>query len=656
MLRSLPLLVLAGAAPALALVQAPVVPTDIQLPGTQPGEVSELESPNKCDNCHGGYDLGVEPAYNWRGSMMAHATRDPLFWATVAVAEQDFAGSGDLCIRCHSTEGWIGTRSTPTDGTGLLESDATGVMCDACHQMTNPDESEHLGVQFPPFLANDEEAPPEGYYGSGMYVLSGGTAKLGPYADAEPPHAFLQSRFHRSSELCGTCHDVSNPAVGDLAPNHGAQVPLEPGTFSGVPGAPVDGKAAFNNFPFQYGVVERTYSEHVASAFPTTRVGAYGSLPAELQDGAIREAWTAAVAADPSGDYVDGTQRFFTCQTCHMPPVTGRGCSRPGSPVRADLPLHDLTGGNVWTPLAIEYLDGRGELVIGGGLNAAQLQALADGAVRARATLDGAGALSLAGNTLRIVNLTGHKLISGFPEGRRMWLHVAWRDAAGALLREDGAYGPISVEIDGVPTEVETLVDLDDPHTRIWEAHMGLTQEWAERLVGWGWPTDLPLAFDRVTGAVVETLGGLAAAPAGSAHESFHFVLNNALLADNRIPPYGMRYDEARRRNILPVPAEQFGAPEPGGTYEHWDLFELEPPSGARRATIELLYQPTSWEYIRFLVSANDGSVVSLAETGERILEAWRATGMAAPAVIATAEWRAPGTTRHPRPDPAIGG
>jgi len=38
-----------------------VVPNEIQQPGTQPGEVSNLESPNKCDNCHGGYNQAVEP-------------------------------------------------------------------------------------------------------------------------------------------------------------------------------------------------------------------------------------------------------------------------------------------------------------------------------------------------------------------------------------------------------------------------------------------------------------------------------------------------------------------------------------------------------------------------------------------------------------------
>jgi len=176
---------------------ATVVPNEIQQPGTQPREVGNLETPDKCDNCHGGYNKAVEPAFNWRGSMMANAGRDPIFWATLAVAEQDFDGAGDLCIRCHSTGGWYGGRSTPTDGSALAAGDADGVECDTCHKMTNTDNSEHLGVMFPPFIANNELTPAIGYYGSGMLSLWGGGEKLGPYSDATARHQFLQSKFHR---------------------------------------------------------------------------------------------------------------------------------------------------------------------------------------------------------------------------------------------------------------------------------------------------------------------------------------------------------------------------------------------------------------------------------------------------------------------------
>ncbi len=282
--------------------------------------------------------------------MMAQAGRDPIFWATLGIAEQDFDGAGDLCLRCHAPEGWLAGRSTPTDGSGLMAGDATGVACDLCHKMTNPDRSEHLGVQTAPFIANDEKTPATGYYGSGMYVLWTGADKLGPYSDAAARHQFLQSRFHRSKDFCGSCHDVSNAAVGDLAPNNGAQLGLEllAGTFSGTLGSPVETKAAFNAFPYQYGVVERTYSEFRSGLLSQTLVSDYASLPADIRAGAIQAASDAA-----GGNYKDGTPRYFTCQACHLRATTGVGCNKAGVPTRQDLPLHDMTGGNYWAPDAI---------------------------------------------------------------------------------------------------------------------------------------------------------------------------------------------------------------------------------------------------------------------------------------------------------------
>jgi hypothetical protein len=628
---ALPLaLALAGAAGA-----AEVVPNEIQQPGTQPGEVG-LQSVTKCDNCHGNFDPDGEPWFNWSGSMMAHASRDPIFWATMAVAEQDFDGAGDLCLRCHVPLGWLAGRSTPTDGSGLAENDANGVQCDLCHRMTNPDGSEHVGVQNAPFLAHDDETPPNAYLGSGMYVILGdNNTKLGPYADADATHGFLQSQFHRSVEFCGSCHDVSNPAVGDLAPNNGAQQPLPPGSFSGVPGAPVDGKAAFNAFPHQYGVVERTFSEYMASDFPTTLVSDFATLPSELQAGSIQQAYLAAQLAGNGGDYEDGTPRYFSCQSCHMRPAVGEGCNK-NPPVRSDLPVHDLTGGNYWAPELIQYMDGLDQLRLGGGLSSEQETALDVGAVRAQDNLSNAASLDADGLILRVVNLTGHKLISGYPEGRRMWLRVRWYDDTDTLVKEDGAYGDLNVDIDGNPTTVRTLLDLSGTDTRIYEAHPAMTQDWAAALVSLGWDPNVPLSYDRETGAVTETLGDLANAAPGSHAETFHFVLNNHLASDTRIPPWGMRYDDALERNALPVPATQYGDPGPGGTYDHFDVVPLAPHPDAVRAEVELLYQPTSWEYLQFLHLANTGSVAFLADEGQNLLDGWLATGMAEPYVMAS--------------------
>jgi hypothetical protein len=343
--------------------------------------------------------------------------------------------------------------------------------------------------------------------------------------------------------MCGTCHDVSNPFTGDLAPGNGAQVPLTAGTFSGVPGTAVDGKAAFNNFPYQYGVVERTYSEHKASLLDTLPVNQFGTLPQELQRGALSYAHQQAIQAGTGGNFADGTTRFFSCQTCHMAPTVGEGCAF-GAPSRGDLARHDLTGGNYWMPDAIQWLDQQGLLILGGGLAPGQVLAMNDGKQRALASLSRAAGLSVTGNTLRVVNLTGHKLITGYPEGRRMWVNAKWYNASGSLLREDGAYGPMTAIVQGLPTQVDTILDLAGANTRIYESHGAISQAWAQKLITvLGVTGTLPVAFDRTTGAVTKTLAQVAAQAPGTAAESFHFLLNDTVIKDNRIPPYGMSYD-----------------------------------------------------------------------------------------------------------------
>ena len=617
---------------------ADTVPSDIQMPGTQPSEISTLESPDKCDNCHGGYNSAVEPAHNWRGSMMAQAGRDPIFWATLAIAEQDFDGSGDLCLRCHSTSGWLAGRSTPTDGSGLAAGDADGVECDYCHKLTNPNDLEHQGVMNGPFIANAGQGL--GWYGSGMASLWSGADKLGPFNDADARHQFLQSDFHRDPAFCGTCHDVSNPAVGDLAHNHGALGDTADVVASGLPGGPVNGKAAFNNAPFRYGVVERTFSEHMSSPLSTIAVDDFPLIQDLPRGGALEAIYLATTAnGTRSADYAaPHRERTYTCQTCHMRAVTGTGANKRGVPLRHDLPLHDMTGGNYWMSEAILYLDSLGKLRLGGGLAAETVVALQDGAVRAREQLQLAATLNVEGDRLEIVNHTGHKLITGYPEGRRMWLNVKWYDTVGALLREDGAYGDLQVDLNGAPLTVQSILDLQDPNLSVFEAHMGITREWANQLLALGYDPGTALAYDRIDGTPEMTLGAFAGGSAPSA-ETFHFVLNNTVVSDNRIPPFGMAHSEAVLRNATPVPDTQYRDSATDPVYDHYAEVPLNPPTGAVSARIDLLYQPTSWEYVQFLYLANDGGNAFLAEEGAKLLDAWLNTAMAAPFVMASTTW-----------------
>ena len=626
---------------ALLLTNTPTFapPTDIQQPGTQPLQAALMPGPGTCGGCHGYYDQAVEPTENWMGSMMAHSGRDPLFWAALAIADGDFPGAGNYCIRCHSPRGWHEGRANTTDGSNLNPTtDHEGIECAICHNMVNPDGSEHPGVQSAPFVANTGGANPEGFYGSGMRVLAGNSTRYGPYDNATAGHPWAQSTFHRSSAFCGTCHEVSNPLTGDLAPNHGAPIPLAPGKFSGVAGSPVAGKAAFLNPPYKYGVVERTYSEHVASDLSTTRINQYATLPADIQRGAIKRARDQAILAGTGGDHEDGTPRFFTCQSCHMEPVVGEGAAFGIAPLRYDLPLHDLTGGNTWVPNVIQWLDGQTPslLRLGQGLTPTQTAAMNRGVLRARASLQRAAALDVAGNTLRVTNLTGHKLITGYAEGRRMWLRTTWRDELNNVLRTDGAYSPITTNVQGTNHTVNTITD---PNARVYETKLGITQDWALQLLLLGVSPLTPVAFDKATGQPTLNLAQLATQPAGSAHESFHFVLNNTTLSDNRIPPWRMRRADATTRNALPEPATQYGNPAANGVYAHFDDVQLAPPAGATRADVELLYQTSSWEYIQFLLLANPGTSPFLATAGQELFQAYQATGGSAPEVMTTARW-----------------
>ena len=239
-----------------------------------------------------------------------------------------------------------------------------------------------------------------------------------------------------------------------------------------------------------------------------------------------------------------------------------------------------------------------GTLRLGGGLSTLQIEAMDDGTLRAKSHLTQAGTLDVNGDLVRITNMTGHKLISGYPEGRRMWLNIKWYDGNGVELVADevGAYGTLPTTatnpVDGTDFVPKSIVNLEDPRLKVYEVHPAMTKEWADVLMSVDYPATMPLSFDRLTGDPDFTLGQLAASGAGGYHETFHFALNNYVAFDNRIPPYQMSYDEAKKRNSLPVPASQYGG-SPGGVYQHWDEFDIGAmaPQGAASAQLTLYYQ-----------------------------------------------------------------
>jgi hypothetical protein len=228
------------------------------LPGSQPFEHGpDLESSASCAQCHGNYDSAVEPYSNWRGSMMAQASRDLLFKANMAIANQDAANSGDLCLRCHLARGWLAGRSVPTDGSRMEAADGDGVSCALCHRMTDPVYT--AGVSPTNDLAVLAALSfPGTNYGNGMFVIDPTGLRRGPYRLVLGLVARVA--FHRAAAFRRTCHD------GATRRYEGRQN-YQPNTFDA---------ASLRSAAF-HGAVERTYSEWLASDYNIIGVHARNS-------------------------------------------------------------------------------------------------------------------------------------------------------------------------------------------------------------------------------------------------------------------------------------------------------------------------------------------------------------------------------------------
>ncbi|MHC4825677.1 MAG: Ig-like domain-containing protein, partial [Planctomycetota bacterium] len=515
---------------------APTTLRDFDQPGTQPFEAGILNDPAACQVCHGNYEPAYEPFFNWEGSMMSQASRDILFEACMAVGNQDAPDSGDLCLRCHLPRGWLQGRSIPTDGSAMIQSDEQGVACDFCHRLVDPFYEPGVNPPEDQAILADLSMPPSNF-GNGMYVIDPTGARRGPFPDATSGHPILVSPFHREAALCGTCHDVSNPAFEK--DGEGNYVPNDFDTMAGS-------FSAHQLLP-----IERTYSEWFYSEYNTPQ----------------------GVFAPQFGGNLDFVA---TCQDCHMRDVTGEGAGFGSPPTRPDLPLHDMTGGSTWLPGLLGTM-------FPGEVNEA---ALAAGIDRARYMLQNAAEMALAqeGSQLEVTvtNNGGHKLPTGYPEGRRVWINVKFFDDQATLISESGAYDPATGELG------------HDPEVKIYEIKPGL---------------------DELTAPLV----GVDPGP------SFHFVLNNKVFKDNRIPP----------RGFTNAAYESFGGGHVGYSYsdgQYWDETSYDVPPGAVSAEVTLYYQSTSKEFVEFLRDENFTN-----SKGQELYDLWNDNDKCPPEVMQTA-------------------
>jgi hypothetical protein len=171
------------------------------------------------------------------------------------------------------------------------------------------------------------------------------------------------------------------------------------------------------------------------------------------------------------------------------------------------------------------------------------------------------GALSFT-----IQNNTAHKLISGFPEGRRMFINIKAYNS-GSLIYEVNPYD----------YNIGTLKGL--PHST--NSPLGPNEVYVDELVYEVHPSSALTGED----------------------ETFHFVLADGRYKDNRIPPKGFKVAESVKRLCEPVwhgesAPNYFTEQEYAGGY---DAINLNILPGADYIEATLYYQGTSREYIEFL-------------------------------------------------------
>ncbi len=512
---------------------------DFFVPGTQVGMVpgGTYISSQNCAGCHGHFDTENDPHSTWSGSLMGQAGRDPLFFAQMALANQDVANAGYYCLRCHVPNSIITGHALVVDGSTLDQTDAEGVACHLCHSMVDP--IYRAGTSPPedePILAALGAAKPD-FYGNAMFVLDPEGRRRGARPNPGAMHEFIQSEFHKTGEFCGTCHEVGNVAV--------SRQPDGTYRYNAI-NAPSPSSDPSHQFP-----LERTYSEWKASEFAAGGVDMGGRFGGE------------------------GVSVVSSCQDCHMPRAAAKVCVFTDP--YPDARRHEFAGA------AAQVLD----IIAAHTRNdpAVSQAAIARARAASVSMLERAASVDATANgpvlAVRVTNHSGHKLPTGHIEGRRVWINVQYRNSAGTVLAEHGAY------------DMATAT-LDEHSTTVYEMHVGLSEA-----------------------AAAAT--GLQPGP------TTRMALADTVVKDNRIPPRGFSNAAFEARGAMVV----------GATYadgQYWDDREFPIPLGAVTARVTLYYQNTPREYIEHLRDANTTN-----HWGQTLYNLWGATGRGAPIAMTSA-------------------
>jgi len=342
----------------------------------------------------------------------------------------------------------------------------------------------------------------------------------GPYDDSRTPaHGAFRDPFGESpSRFCGQCHQVENPYenLHDAA-----------GRDTGRP------------FP-----LDTTYEEWKQSA------------------------------------YANGPEAR-SCPSCHMPRESGMLPVATGALDRPDPARHDFAGANEWGVAMLKAaFPALRDDAYDRSRTAAQSSLRAAARVEIRSLPQQAAALGEVELAVRVTNLAGHKLPTGYADGRRVWLEIAVIDGAGNVSVQSGAYDPVTAHLE------------DDPQLRKYEA--------------------------------VHGRDGLA---------EDHIVLHRQILQDSRIPPRGFQATPV----TAPVGPISFSDGQ-GGFVAHDDAIfrlKLPPTPGPATVRVRLFYQAVGAHHIEAIAAENTTDT-----RGAELMRLWKETGKAAPFLMTEAsQW-----------------
>lgn len=475
----------------------PIVPVE-------PTKTEQLATSGACSQCHYAGEVAVmhdadgtdmSPVALWRASMMAFASRDPYYLAAVDGARVSRPGAEGVieaaCLRCHAPAGSIEAKSHGEEIS--FEAIAKGSGAEA-----------HLGrdgvtCSLCHQIAADNLGQTDSF--SGGFEIGFDREMFGPHQspDTQPMQFFVNytpvySGHITTSEVCATCHTVV------------------------VPFLDAQGQPTGDGF-----LEQATYIEWKNSKYSTTA----------------------------------------QCASCHLPTTDSSGAAI-SSPIskypenlssRTPFGRHTFEGGNAYMlELLAENVDWTGASV--------PKEDLMMAAARGEAHLATAAELNIVSSELsggdrllvvEIINLTGHKLPTGYPS-RRMWLHVVAEGDSGEVLFESGR-----------PTE-DGAIESDG--SRIDLAGVILPHR------------------DEVKKGQVQVFEAIAVDPSGD--PSDNPLSQTKLGKDNRILPQGYSDSGFGAEYTEPV-----GVPSDPSFMAGSDQVTYRIPSGeaVKRVTVELLYQ-----------------------------------------------------------------